>query len=182
MAGKRNRIGYLRSAQDRFLLRRVRGAFLAVVGALSCRPEPRSAWDNAARDENPADPKGWDAVVAGQIAMKAALATGDVHVIEETANRVRHYGEELTAAMLAPYLERMGGSVECALVDASRETHEALHFLTLAGLRPRCRATLDRAAREAREAIARLRTWTDTAERDLVSAVPAGKHATGARG
>ncbi|MBA3891592.1 MAG: hypothetical protein H0X64_13790 [Gemmatimonadaceae bacterium] len=168
MHAKRNRVSYLQPAQQRFLLRRLSAAFVEMTGALKCRPEPRAMFDNVAREEGAARPKGYDAVLAGQIVMKAAIQQGDPTVIEDTARRVAHYFDELRAAALTDYLERSHGA-EALLVDASRETSEATHALTLAALRPRCRATLERAAREARQAIDHLCRWAAGAEREVMS-------------
>lgn len=181
MRSKQLCAGQLLSAQQRFQQRRIVGAFLEMVGALpGGRPEPRSWWNNAARTDNPVPPKGYDAVLAGQITLQAAIASGDAHVIEETARRVEHYFDELKAAALAPYLERTGGSVEMPIMATSRETADVLAALPEIGLRRGCRATLERVLREGREAVTQLLQFNRSIERELATAAPR-THATGAR-
>lgn len=116
--------------QNPFEVRRLAAAFIEMVGALKSRPEPRSWWDNVASPDR-ADPKGLDAVLAGRIAINAAITTRDTTMIEETAARVGRYFETMRAVALAPYtaLANKEISPRDAKIRASKETTEALHAI-----------------------------------------------------
>lgn len=97
--------------------------------ALPSRPEPREPWDNIARGR--AAYKGRDAVQLGQDVMRVALASGDKTMIEESAQHIAHYFEELKHAALDDYLEFISGTMTLdeARVMASKEGTEAVHAI-----------------------------------------------------
>lgn len=182
MTTKQNRIVYSLSAHQRRIDARLTSAFLALVAALKAVPAGAASWwYNAARADAPVHPKGRDAVVAAQLAMQAALETHDPAVIEETAEAIANYFDEMKAAALIAYFERAGGSVEGLLVDTSRETSEAMHELTRVALQPRCPSAVERAVRELREALNTGTRLLPMLERLLLvsSFVGSGKRATG---
>lgn len=182
MTTKQNRIGYLLTDHQALVDRRLRSAFLELVKHLKRVPtEASSWWYNVGRDDNPVHAKGRDAVVASQLAMQAAVDTHDPVKIEETAEAIGNYFDEMKAAALLPYLERAGGSLPTALADASRETSEAMHAITMLGLRPTCVSTAETVAREVREGIDACRRALPQIERMLLLRSTPRKHAASAR-
>lgn len=178
MNTKQKRIGYLLSLQQQAAERRLTDAFVEMVGALPRRPEPRHWWDNVASPAHGAPFKGREAVIAGRLAVAAAIKTGDAAIIEETARRVAHFADEMKAQMLVEYLSRSGGCTVDVQVNATREAGEAVQAIAVTGFRPRCRATLNEAVRQVREATDSLARWLTGAEAELLSSQ---KHATGAQ-
>ena len=182
MDTKQNRIGYSLTHHQQRIDDLLRSAFLAMKCRLKRVPaEASSWWYNAGREDNPVHAKGRDAVVAGQLAMQAALDTHDPHVIEETAEAIANYFDEMKAAALVSYMERSGGSLPMALTSMSREVSEAQHAMTELALKPTCRATAENTAREVREAIDECQRALPQIERIYFAAPTPRTHAASAR-
>lgn len=182
MTTKQNRIGYSLTMHQQRIDTLLRTAFLAMKARLKRVPaEASSWWYNAGREDNPVHAKGRDAVVAGQLAMQAALETQDPTVIEETAEAIANYFDEMKAAALVDYLARSGGSLPTALAEVSREVSEAQYAVTLLALHPTCRATAERTAREVREARDECVRALPQIERIYVASPSPRKHAASAR-
>jgi hypothetical protein len=125
----------LLTQQLRFAQRRLASSFVEMVGALPRRPEPAHVWHNVASPGRVAV-KGFDAVVAGWIAMNAAVATGSIAIIDETAHRVERFFDDMKAVALSPYYAHSRGEISMtdARVRASKETTEAIHAILTSGL------------------------------------------------
>lgn len=79
---------------------RLRAAWLAIPSPLKSRPEPRSPWDSAAREECPTSP--WDRTVDPcRSALRAAVRTGDRDMIAAVRTNIELYLELLKAEILA---------------------------------------------------------------------------------
>lgn len=143
---------------------RLTGAFLRVASYLPRDPEPRMAWVNRRRASNPLACPSLNIVQLAQRAMLDAILTGDRTIREETALAIDALGEELKAAMLAPYQAWANGepsAIDAGMI-ASKETSEALHALTVA-LGTRSPGDYERAIKEANEATAALKPFCEAA-------------------
>ena len=171
MTHQQNRGRNLLPAQTRFSERRLATAFQGLVAGLPKVPEPGHLWYNRRRDagEAPATP-GCDAVRAGQIAMHAALATRDRHIIESTALRVQSFADELTAAMLCEYTALSDGAItlEAIGLEAQDRASGAARSVT-AAIIDRSPAQIERAIEDATGALRPLRTFADTARKLLAN-------------
>lgn len=79
---------------------RLRAAWLAIPSALHSRPEPRSAWDSAARETCPTSP--WDRTVDPcRSALRAALRTGDSRKIASVRASIEAYLELMKAEIIS---------------------------------------------------------------------------------
>jgi hypothetical protein len=109
--------------------RRLAAAFLGMTASLSSRPEPRQKWDNVAAGR--ATYKGHDAVVCAQEAMRDAILTGDMVKIDETAQQVAHFFEELKHVALRGYFAITNGdvSLDTARLRAIKEANEAVQAI-----------------------------------------------------
>ncbi len=136
---------------DPFEDRRLNSAYVEQVGALRSYPEPRHLWANVASGGR-LPHKGKMAVACGKIAVRAAIATGNMATIEETAHRVERYFDACKAAAIADYTAIADGVIglDDAMVRASKETTEALHAILAASVNE---ATSDLTVREIDEAI-----------------------------
>lgn len=121
--------------QDRFEERRLNGAYVAMVGALPCRPEPRHLWDNVASGGRVKHPAAM-AVIAGKVAIRAAIARGDMKLVDETVQRSDAYFDECKQAARAEYMAIIGGEIPlaAAIARASKETTEALYAIQVSTL------------------------------------------------
>ncbi len=118
---------------------RLNATFVEIVGEMRPRPEPRHVWDNVAspgRTNHPAH----GAVAAGQAAIDAAMATGDMALVEETTRRWDVYMDACKTAGKKRYLELVGGSLSlnAAIERASKEVAEANHAILLSVMNPAC--------------------------------------------
>lgn len=127
---KQHNAKVLLSEQDPFETRRLTAAFVEMVNALPCRPSPRHWWDNVASPGRLAF-KGRDAMLAGRIAMDAAIATGDRTTMEATAQRVAVFFDTLKSSALRTYTAISSGelTLDGARIRASKETSEAMHAI-----------------------------------------------------
>lgn len=142
--------------------RRLRTLFLAIPKDLPTRPEPRHVFDNVARASNPLPPRGVDLLAVYRTAMAAAIATGDVQVIESTQFQIIAFHDELLAQALAdsPLLSKVSfRDIACSAIE---ETAEALTAIGVAGMEP---GHTDTAVREAGEAIVSLERFREGAGR-----------------
>ena len=114
----------VRSRRERVL----RHAFVNAPGALDCRPHPRTAFDNAARRDNPTSP--WQAFADPlRAAVAAAVAQGGP-CVEETETRVTHAVLALLEYVLEPLPESAGS--EIGYITLVHDEAEALEAQTIA--------------------------------------------------
>lgn len=111
--------------------RRLASSFIGMAAALRSRPTPRGKWDEVAAGR--AHFKGRDAVLCGQEVMRDAIATGDLAIIEQSAERVACHFDHMKLAALRAYHGIVSGRVtlRAARAKASKETTEALHCIVL---------------------------------------------------
>ena len=118
-------------------------AFVNAASALPCRPEPRSAFDNAARRENPSRP--WHAFADPLRAVAAAARVQGGPCVDATEERLILACLALLEYVLEPLEVRPVGDA-CYLAVA-KEVPEAIDAVAAARLLP----TLENIARADRE-------------------------------
>lgn len=136
-------------------------AFLAIPRHLSSRPEPRHVFDNVGCNGRVA-PRGADLIETCQVAMRAAIATGDAATIELTqVEIIAYYDVCLSQALCeSPLID--GVAMPEAAVAAAKETAEALAAIADAGT-TRTPAAIERATKESGEAIVSLELFRQSA-------------------
>jgi hypothetical protein len=119
------------SAHRRFAEARLAAAFQRIVKHLPKLPvEDRFVWTNRRRKSNPLITPGTDAILAGQLAMRAAIETGDSGAIEGTALELEAFADEMKAQMLTEYHARTSGAH--TLVSSGLAAHKEVGEATLA--------------------------------------------------
>jgi hypothetical protein len=80
--------------------KRLRSAWLAIPDPLRSRPEPRGAWDSAARADCPTSP--WEKTIDPlRAALRAAIRTGDAQKVKAVTIRIELFMEAMKADVLA---------------------------------------------------------------------------------
>lgn len=131
---------------------RLRGAWLGICSPFHSRPDPRRAWDAAARKDDPYLP--WDRVQSPvRSALRAAAKTENQAVIDAVSRKVEEFYDALKADAFSVLPSADPRSVLQFANELSRESAEALcvsQELLAQGMNP-CPALIESAAKEARD-------------------------------
>jgi hypothetical protein len=113
-------------------IRPVQLAFVNAASALPCRPEPRAAFDNAARRDNPSRP--WERCADPMRAVAAEAARIGGPCIQQTEERIIDFAIALMEYMLEPLTLPHSG--ECTYLVVTKEVPEGVEAITTAKLDP----------------------------------------------
>lgn len=155
----RVRLAAAQSDEARFERRRLDSAFLSIVRALPCRPEPRAAWDNRARRDQRVPHPSADTIALCRGAMLAAHNTGDVDIVRTTRLEVENYFDLCKSAAITLPLPTLSTARPLPALGFHepylaliREGSEAIVAAAEAQVDPN-ETTIDHARREARELV-----------------------------
>jgi hypothetical protein len=136
----------------------------------------RSAFDNAARNECPTEPKGLDLRDFLRALMTAAANTESQATVDATKLYVSRFLGEIQAQAFAVAPMSATPSLADATVCAARETSEALAAIAEAGT-TRNPTAIERAVKESDEAVAHISAFRMSAMATLLRR-PIGGHAS----
>ncbi len=147
-------------------LRELASKFLQMVRYLPCRPTPRSAWDNRARQDQRVPHPCHDAIALARSAHNAAIDTGNVEIIRGTRLEIEEYFDLCkTAALMLPAHARSVHRLPLGAPSAAqtyltliKENSEATVAVATAQFAP-TESAIAHARREVREMVAAGLDW-----------------------
>lgn len=161
---------YAPSLLEKLANRRLRTAFLRITRSLPAGRASvlgwKSAFDNAARDECPINPKGQELRDCLRSVMTAAVRTNDQLTIDAARADVEAYLSLIAEQVFSVIPGFDASAFASATVDATRETSEFVAAAAEAGT-TRNASAIERARREGLEARHAIEAFDDAAGRIL---------------